>query len=219
MFKIQVDTDIRDLCPELKLGCILSDIKNTEHDALLWEKINAYSKDVNATFTHEKIRNIVTIKDTKQAYKKIGKDPNRYRPSAESLLRRLVKGQGLYQINTAVDILNFVSLRTGFSIGGYDFDEINGDIVFTKGGDQHYEGIGRGILNIDGLPVFFDKTGPFGSPTSDSLRTQVSVDTSRYLMLIISFSEKDLLEKAINESVKLLQVYCGASIHSTKVVE
>ena len=98
------------------------------------------------------------IAATREAYKRCGKDPGRYRPSAEALRRRLMRGIPLYQIDTLVDLINLVSLRTGYSIGGFDADKIQGktlELGIGKSGEP-FEGIGRGILNIEGLPVYRD---------------------------------------------------------------
>ena len=39
-------------------------------------------------------------------------------PSAEALRRRLMRGIALYQIDTLVDLINLVSLRTGYKLRG-----------------------------------------------------------------------------------------------------
>ena len=67
-----------------------------------------------------------------QAYKRLGKDPNRYRPSAEALRRRILRGLPLYKIDTLVDIVNLVSIRSGYSIGGFDADKIVGGLELVS---------------------------------------------------------------------------------------
>jgi DNA/RNA-binding domain of Phe-tRNA-synthetase-like protein len=105
----------------------------------------------------------------------------------------VVKNKGLYQVNNVVDVLNLVSITTGFSIGGYDCDKIEGKVVMGIGAaSEPYEGIGRGRLNIEFLPTFRDEKGAFGTPTSDSERTAVTQNTKRFLMVIIDFGDGDL---------------------------
>jgi DNA/RNA-binding domain of Phe-tRNA-synthetase-like protein len=131
--------------------------------------------------------------------------------SAEALLRRTVQGKELYRVNNVVDLLNLVSVSTGFSIGGYDAGKIDGAVVFGIGhADEPYEGIGRGKLNIESLPVFRDNLGAFGSPTSDSVRTSVTLETKRFLMIIIDFGALPELEQATEMAVKLLKNYAKA---------
>mgnify|MGYP000747919632 CR=1 FL=1 len=84
-----------------------------------------------------------------------------------------------YQIDTLVDLINLVSIRYGYSIGGFDADKIQGDTLVLgigKSGEP-YEGIGRGELNIEGMPVYRDAMGGIGTPTSDNERTKLEAGT------------------------------------------
>ncbi|HLN74175.1 MAG TPA: phenylalanine--tRNA ligase beta subunit-related protein, partial [Prolixibacteraceae bacterium] len=120
-------------------------------------------------------------------------------------------GKGLYRISNVVDQLNLVSVMSGFSIGGYDAEKIAGDICFGIGkSGEPYTGIGRGELNIENLPVFRDELGAFGTPTSDSQRTEVTPDTRKFLMVLIDFESSSELEKAKQQAIHLLKEHCGA---------
>ena len=146
-----------------------------------------------------------------KVYKKLGKDPNRYRPSGEALCRRLLKGQGLYQINTLVDLINLVSLKTGYSIGGFDADKIAGNLILGVGkADEPFKAIGRGTMNIKGLPVYRDSIGAIGNPSSDEERTKITAETSNLLMLINGYSGKEGLNEAVEYSTDLLKNYAEA---------
>jgi len=134
-------------------------------------------------------------------------------------MRRVVKGHQLYRINNVVDLLNLVSLTSGFSIGGYDVDKISGSVIFDIGAnDEPYEAIGRGEMNIEFLPVFRDAISPFGSPTSDSVRTSVTTDTKRFLMIIIGFSGEICTAETLEQSVSLLKKYANADHIETVLV-
>ena len=65
----------------------------------------------------------------RRLFKSVGIDPSRYRPSAEALVRRIVKGQDLYHINNIVDINNVCSIESLFPLGAYDRARIDGDIT------------------------------------------------------------------------------------------
>jgi len=178
----------------------------------LWQEIAAVEAEFKASYPIEQINKIPTIQATRQAYKAFGKDPNRYRPSAEALCRRILKGMELYRINTLVDLINLVSIRTGYSIGGFDEDKIVGDVTLTVGtADDVFEGIGRGLLNIEGLPVYKDSVGGIGTPTSDNERTKLSQETTRLFMIINGYSGKVGLQEAIDYSVQLLDKYANAT--------
>ena len=92
----------------------------------LWQEIDAFTQTLRASETADSIKQQPAIAATREAYRRLGKDPSRYRPSAEALRRRLLRGLELYKIDTLVDLINLVSLRTGYSIGGFDADKIQG---------------------------------------------------------------------------------------------
>lgn len=220
MKRISISDELRNCCPKLKLGCLEADVKVGETSGEFLAELETKMAQIGQTLSIESISKIPAIAASRKAYKACGKDPARYRLSAEALLRRVVSGKGLYQINNVVDQLNLVSITSGFSIGGYDAGQINGDVVFGIGRvGEPYTGIGRGELNIESLPVFRDDTGAFGTPTSDSSRTEVTNKTSRFLMVIISFDENDLLAEAVQMAERLLERYCRAENLDIRIIQ
>ncbi len=211
MNNISITEKLRNLCPKIQLSCIECDVEITEKDDDLWKIINRRCADLEAILQTEDIKNNPAIAAARLAYKACGKDPARYRLSAEALLRRVVSGKGLYQINSVVDLLNFVSISTGFSIGGYDVDKIEGAVKMGVGEkDEPYTGLGRGELNIEGMPVFRDDKGAFGTSTSDSERTGVTLSTKRFLMVIVSYGSDEGLEEATELGTECLRQYASA---------
>jgi len=149
---------------------------------------------------------------TRAGYKALGKDPARYRGSAEALLRRIIAGKGLPQINAVVDIINLVSVESRLPIGLYDLAHVSGDIVFRAGrAGETYKGIGKYDLNLEGLPVFCDAVGPHGSPTSDSERTMVTSGTKYVLAIFISFGGGEGLQHRMQRMAELFKKYAAAS--------
>lgn len=217
---VEISQKLAELVPSLRLSCIECDVEPEERNEELWDEIVAKINLLNETLKVEDISRIPAITASRKAYKVCGKDPARYRLSAEALLRRVVNRNELYQVNNVVDCLNLVSISTGFSIGGYDASKINGSAVFGIGEkDEPYEGIGRGELNIEFMPVFRDETGAFGTPTSDSVRTSVTENTTRFLMIIIDYGSEALLDEATQLAEKLLKKYAKATNFEIKTIE
>ena len=217
MNKLSFQKELLEKIPSIKLGCILCDVKIEVSDKHISSLSKSIIARVQSELTLNTISIIPTIKSTKEAYRKLGKDPSRYRPSAEALTRRIVKGNGLYNVNNVVDLLNLISLESGFSIGGYDAEKIIGPIEFGIGRpDEPYEAIGRGELNIENIPLFRDATGAFGSPTSDSVRTMVTDRTTSFLMIIIAFDSHEILDRYVEKSVDLLGKYALGTSFETK---
>ena len=123
-----------------------------------------------------------------------------------------MRGLPLYKIDTLVDIINLVSIRSGYSIGGFDADKIEGDLCLGVGREgELYHGIGRGELNIAGLPVYRDEIGGVGTPTSDEERTKIEMATTHLLMVINAYSGPEGLTDVGKYAVELLMKYVSAT--------
>lgn len=209
---ITVSEEIKLACPIFRGAAVYAEVTNTTFCEGLWEEINAFTEQLTTTTVAEDIKLQPVIAATREAYKRCGKDPSRYRPSAEALRRRLMRGLALYQIDTLVDLINLVSLRTGYSIGGFDADKIQGtNLVLGIGrADEAFEGIGRGVLNIEGLPVYRDLTGGIGTPTSDNERTKMDIETRHILAIINGYNGSDGLEEAAEMIRDLLKRYASS---------
>lgn len=211
--KIIIEDSIKEACPDVRIGLIRAKVVNSELSEELNKEIQSLSENIKSSYELLWINKRPAIAATRQLYKKLGKDPNRYRVSSEALCRRIVKGMGIYQINVLVDLINLVSIGSGYAIGGFDADKIQGDAVTLGVGtaDDKFEGIGRGVLNVEGLPLYRDAIGGIGSPTSDEERTKIGLETTHLQMQINAFDEEMPLEDTIDWSVSLLKRYVCAT--------
>jgi DNA/RNA-binding domain of Phe-tRNA-synthetase-like protein len=150
--------------------------------------------------------------DARTLYKALGLDPTKTRPSNEALLRRALKGETLYRINTLVDALNLVSLREQLPFGLYDLDRVRPPVTLRKGAaGEGYEGIRKGTVNVEGRPVLVDREGPFGNPSSDSLRTSITTATRR--ALVVAYAPAACggprLRAVLDGTAETLTRFCG----------
>lgn len=212
MYNITVSEEIKKACPIFKGAAVYAEVINATFSEGLWEEINAFAQELISTTEPEDIKQQPAIAATREVYKRCGKDPSRYRPSAEALRRRLMRGLALYQIDTLVDLINLVSLRTGYSIGGFDADKIQGANLELGIGraEEPFEGIGRGVLNIEGLPVYRDNAGGIGTPTSDNERTKMDLGTKHILAIVNGYSGQDGLKEAAEMIQELLKKYASS---------
>ena len=212
MMHFIISDEIRKACPQFRGLAILADVHNTAYCEPLWQEIEHFTQEYRQRYTTESIKTMRPIQATREAYKRCGKDPSRYRPSAEALCRRILKGSPLYQIDTLVDLINVVSIASGYSIGGFDADKIEGDTLTLGIGraGEPYEGIGRGELNIEGMPVYRDARGGIGTPTSDNERTKLTLQTTRLLTIINGYSGEEGLREAGDYIQELLRRYAGS---------
>ena len=184
--KIIVSQEIAHVCPTFVGAAVEAQVVNTSHSPGLWEEIHALEDRLRKELTTESLKDLPSIAATRRVYKACGKDPSRYRPASEQLIRRMLQGKELYQIDTLVDLVNLASIAYGYSIGGFDADKFEGDTLTLGVGrkDEPYEGIGRGVLNIEGMPVYRDAKGGVGTPTSDNERTKIEDGTTHLLVII-----------------------------------
>lgn len=207
---IIVSEEIEQVCPGFVGAAVEADVVNTEYSEELWTEIEALGEKYKAEYTTETIKQISGIEATRRVYRACGKDPSRYRPASEALIRRMLQGKKLYQIDTLVDLINLASIAYGYSIGGFDADKFSGDTLTLGVGreGEPYEGIGRGMLNIAGLPVYRDAIGGVGTPTSDNERTKIDINTRRVLVLVNGYDGNEAQVRANAEYlVRLLDKY------------
>lgn len=186
MMNIIISDEMRNICPEFTGAAISARVKNSQYSEALWQEIAELGEEFKTKYTPDDIKQISGIDATRHIYRVCGKDPSRYRPSSEALIRRILKGKELYKVDTMVDLINLASMKYGYSIGGFDADKFEGDTLTLGVGKagEPYEGIGRGMINIEGLPVYRDAIGGVGTPTSDHERTKMNVSTTNVLIII-----------------------------------
>lgn len=209
---IIISEEIKQAASALQVVTVEADVVNGETSGELWQELEAEMARVASTYKMEQVNKRAGIVATRAAYKALGKEPNRYRPSSEALCRRAVKGVPLYRINALVDLINIISMRSGYSIGGFDADKIVGDeLVLGVGREgEDFEAIGRGQLNIACLPVYRDKEGGIGTPTSDVERTKLSTETTKLLMCINIYGEEMPIDDTIKYTIYLIEKYSNA---------
>ena len=209
--KIIVSDEIETVCPTFVGACVEAQVENTPYCQELWDEIDTLGEKYKQTLTTESLKEMSGIAATRRVYRACGKDPSRYRPASEALIRRMLQGKKLYQIDTLVDLVNLASIAYGYSIGGFDADKFEGETLTLGVGKagEPYEGIGRGMINIDGLPVYRDEKGGVGTPTSDNERTKMELKTTHLVVLINGYdgNEQHVRENAVFIQ-KLLRKYC-----------
>ena len=211
--EVIVGKEIEQVCPHFVGACVEAKVENSSFSRELWEEIHAKAEQFRNELTTETLKDISGIAATRRVYRACGKDPSRYRPASEALIRRILQGKKLYQIDTLVDLINLASIVYGYSIGGFDADKMVGEQLTLGIGkaDEPYEGIGRGLINIEGLPVYRDEIGGVGTPTSDHERTKITAQTNHLLVLINGYDgNEDRVRANALYIQKLLRKYAGS---------
>jgi DNA/RNA-binding domain of Phe-tRNA-synthetase-like protein len=186
-----------------RIGILQMDgVRVQESPEALKAMLNGLADEFARKYKDQPLGEIQTVKQIRAIFHRAGLDPTRYRPSSESLLRRAVKGKGLYFINSVVDLINYFSLKMLCPMGLYDADKLKPPITWRIGQEgETYTGIGRDQLHLAHFPLLVDEDGPFGSPISDSMRTRVTEECSRILWITFAPPGSRILQAEFAETM------------------
>jgi DNA/RNA-binding domain of Phe-tRNA-synthetase-like protein len=219
MTEVLIARTLKAKCANTALACVEADVATGPAPPCLEEALRVFEERIRKLADPRSILDAPAILATRAGYKALGKDPARYRGSAEALLRRVIAGKGLPRIHSVVDVINLISVESRLPVGLYDFAKVEGPVEFRAGrAGETYKGIGKYDLNLEGLPLFADARGPHGSATSDSERTMVTPETKRVLAILVSFAGPGGLEEWARRLEGLLVEHCSATGCQTAVV-
>jgi len=211
-----------ELLGRVRLGVLeLDGVAARDADAALSAEMAAYGEELRRRFPEARSAEVPGAADARELYKSLGLDPTKVRPSSEALLRRVLKGEALYTVNTLVDAMNLCSLRAQLPFGLYDLDRVVPPVVLRRGlSGESYEGIRKGPVNVEGRPVLVDATGPFGNPTSDSARTMITTSSSRALVIVYAPARHAVarLQSVLDDTAATLVRWCGGTVVSRRLL-
>lgn len=171
--------------PELKIGIIhYTKIVVAESPQMIKGRMQLYQENLYLEMQEIPVTERLGIAEWRQLWKKFGADPNRYRHSTESLMRRISKQNYLTPFQSAVDLNNFFSLQYEIPVGLYDIAYLKGNVEIALGNvETGYEGLNGRFNTLNNILYSSDLEGAFGSPFVDSKRTAVSETTTDALQI------------------------------------
>jgi DNA/RNA-binding domain of Phe-tRNA-synthetase-like protein len=214
-----------EIAPELegrvRLGLVvLEGVTVRDADPGLAAEIAAYGSELRRLYPEARSAEVPGAADARTLYKDLGLDPTKVRPSNEALLRRVLKGESLYTVNTLVDALNLCSLRAQLPFGLYDLDRVEPPVTLRRGQPgESYEGIRKAAVHVDGRPVLVDARGPFGNPTSDSARTMITTACRRALVIVYAPGRHPSarIQSVLDDTAATLTRWSGGSAGATRI--
>ncbi|WP_445486449.1 B3/B4 domain-containing protein [Niallia sp. 03133] len=183
---ISIDKELKSVIPDFKIGQIIyKNIEVIPSPQMIKGRLQLFQESTYFDLENANVNDIPSIKEWRQIFKATGKDPNRYRHSAEALFRRVKKQNYLQPINSSIDLNNFFSLQFGVPIGIYDCANLSGNLNIRIGKDEEqYTGLNGRINSIEHLIISEDNSGPFGSPFVDSNRAPVTFETKNAVQIV-----------------------------------
>ena len=208
--------------PRVKIGVLAGrDVEVGDSDPELEDLVNRVIQEVKGGFGSGPSIRHPFIASWRAMYRSFGTTPGDYRPSAEALLRRVLRGKGLPRINAAVDAYNALSLRHLVPMGGFDLDRVEGliSLRFSRGGEAFMPLRASGPEETyEGEPVYADEARVLTRRWNhrDCDHTKITVDTS-ILALFVDGSEdvpRESVERAVGDLESLLSRCCRGEYSS-----
>lgn len=220
--KVRLAPELADFLPSFTLGVIhYQDVTVSPSPKMLQGRINLFVESLRLERELSKISEIEGVAHWRSAFKRLGIDPARYRPSSEALLRRLLQGNPFFWINSAVDVNNFLSVLHALPYGIYDEAKITGGVLCRVGqATDVYDGLNGREVNMEGKLVLADEAGAFGSPIVDSKRTPVTEESTN-LMQVIFFHEQIAQEERdeiLGSTARMFTEINGGQVGSSYIV-
>jgi DNA/RNA-binding domain of Phe-tRNA-synthetase-like protein len=205
---------------KVSLGILIFDqLSCLKKENRLWSELESLAQKYHQYYASPSDA-LDKLQPARKLYRSIGIEPTRTRPSSEALFRRAVTGKSLYQVNSIVDVCNLSSLYFLLPIGLYDVAKITGNIIIRLGqAGEFYSGIGKDRINVENRLCLADQKGPFGNPSSDSLRTSIDLKSQRVCLVIFAPGDypDDLLEAHLQFAENKMLIYHPSGLVMQKI--
>ncbi|HEY8347558.1 MAG TPA: phenylalanine--tRNA ligase beta subunit-related protein [Symbiobacteriaceae bacterium] len=224
MFTLQLDPDLTETIPGLRLGGLLfTDVRSGPSPQELLSQMEEAARQAAREIRLEEVASLPGPAGWRRVLRRLGTDPTRYRVSSERLLRRVIKGDKLPEINVLADLCNLWSLKSTLPAGLYDADRLAGSVLTLgvgRSGEAYYT-LAHSEMQTEGKVVLRDAEGPCGSPITDSMRTGTDESTRRCLLVIYAPPgyPRDELERHMDVAADWYTRYAGGHLQQRLIVE
>lgn len=218
MAKFIVAPKLFEIFPEACFGVVIAEsVDNQKASSTVTDLLEIQSKTLHQELSGTNVREHPRVAVWREAFRKLGLNPNRFPSSIEALAKRIAKKAELPSINKVVDLVNILSLKYVLPMGAHDREILPGDIELRFACPE-------------------DKFIPFGSTESEPVdedeliyvtdnqvrtrkwvwrqgeKAKVMPDTKQLFCPIDAFyGVTDQAAKAAqSELAAMLQEYCGA---------
>lgn len=216
--KLKISEQIFKKYPETEIGVIVArDVDNSGDDKEIQLLMREVEAKIRESIDSEEVLEIPSIAKWREIYKSFGAKPSKFRNSVEALIKRVVRGDEIYKINSLVDLYNLISIKYKMTIGGEEIDRIEGDLVldFAKGNEE-FIALGRDQNESpwEGEVVYKDNRGVVCRCWNyrEADRTKLTKETKNAIIVIENnlYERSEEFKIALNELGGLIEKYCGA---------
>lgn len=219
--KFIISEKARDRFPDLRIGYLVANkVNNTgEVSEILKGRNYDLAKTLRSQFDLTTLGDVPLISLWRGVYLENGSKPNKFLPTVEALLKRVLKGNDIPIINKAVNAYLIAELETLLPIGGYDIDTLEGDILlnFSEGGEM-FSGFGsEDELTFAGELVYSDAKSVLTRRWNyrDAVRTQITEKSTKIILMTEAPNTlvgNQLITETLEEMKKQIFDFCGGEI-------
>jgi DNA/RNA-binding domain of Phe-tRNA-synthetase-like protein len=213
-----VSSDVFKKYPDLIIGVIIAtEVKNTDHSPEIEELLRGAEAHVQNNIDTETFKEHPNIAALQEVHRSFGSNPNKFPPSTQALVKRVLKGGQLPSINPIVDLYNVISLKHIVCAGAEDLDACKGDIrlAYADGGES-FRPLGEEEEDPPeaGELVYKDDVGIICRKLNwrEGDRTKITNETQNAVIVVEGFPPftHEELTQTMTELSELLQKYCDA---------
>jgi len=220
-----IDPNVKKDFPGIFFACLeINNVDIKKSDPRL-EKLKMHVLETKKTLTSEEIGEIQPIKEYRKLFKATGTDYHSKKPSPEALLKRIVNGKGVYNINTAVDAYNLAVVETRVGLGGFDRKSIDEPVIlrYSKAGEKmKLLGDSEETILRNGHLVYADANKPITLDLNyrDVDETKITEKTENILLFADGAPGLDKQEviKALEMGARYIQMFCGGTVTKINIV-
>ncbi len=144
-------------------------------------------QEISDEYKIEALKDVYLFRIYRDFFWSINIDPTKIRPASEALIRRVLAGKPIPQINTLVDAYNLASIKTGIPLAAFDADTVTGELKarFAEP-DEEFSGIGMdkpAKLKGGEIVLTDDEKLVAIYPHRDSNETKVQESTRNIILL------------------------------------
>lgn len=159
--RLEIKSEILEKYPQAEVGWLVSDVLPLPSDPLVEQWKAALAGEVASLgLTLENLSSHPDVTRWRQVFGSMGVKPSKYRCSLEALLRRVLKENSLWTVNSVVDLYNCVSVRTLLPMGAFDLDKVSGNLSLRFGRTgETFSPLGKGEVEaiVPGHVVYADE--------------------------------------------------------------
>lgn len=220
--QFRIDDQFQQLFPEARIGIVVaSGVDNHRNGERARAALDEAVAEAADAIGDADLATHPAILPWREAYRRFGMKPSRYRSSIESLMRS-ARADGVRGINPLVDLYNAVSLRHLLPCGGEDLAAIRGDLRLTIArGDEPFLPLGATEEQppTPGEVVYADELGIVCRAWNwrEADRTKLTPETTAAVLVIEALPPRtvDDLQVACDELAALVEQHLGATCRVT----